>query len=82
MAFQMTPATPQRPTPGAFINTPAPNRPGLARQASMSQPQQQPVQALPAPPAESPIDRASRTINSMLDRDNRYPALEAYIGRE
>ncbi|CAO2652872.1 Nn.00g022830.m01.CDS01 [Neocucurbitaria sp. VM-36] len=81
MAFQMAPATPQRPTPGAFINTPAPNRPGLTRQASMSQPQPQPPQALPAPPAESPIDRASRTINSMLDRDNRFPALETYIGQ-
>ncbi|RMZ73349.1 non-repetitive nucleoporin [Pyrenophora seminiperda CCB06] len=80
MAFQMAPATPQRPTPGAFVNTPAPNRPGFARQGSMSQPQQQ-QQALPAPPAESPIDRASRTINSMLDRDNRFPALEAYIGQ-
>ncbi|CAA9961837.1 hypothetical protein PTMSG1_05214 [Pyrenophora teres f. maculata] len=80
MAFQMAPATPQRPTPGAFVNTPAPNRPGFTRPGSMSQPQQQ-QQALPAPPAESPIDRASRTINSMLDRDNRFPALEAYIGQ-
>ena len=82
MAFQMAPATPQRPTPGAFVNTPAPNRPGFTRTGSMSQPQPQQQQALPAPPAESPIDRASRTINSMLDRDNRFPALEAYIGRE
>ncbi|KAI4673715.1 uncharacterized protein J4E88_008772 [Alternaria novae-zelandiae] len=81
MAFQMAPATPQRPTPGAFVNTPAPNRPGFTRTGSMSQPQPQQQQALPAPPAESPIDRASRTINSMLDRDNRFPALEAYIGQ-
>jgi nuclear pore complex protein Nup155 len=82
MAFQMPPATPQRPTPGAFVNTPAPNRGGLARQPSMSQPQPQLAQALPAPPVESAIERAARTVNSMLDRDNRYPALEAYIGRE
>ena len=82
MAFQMAPATPQRPTPGAFVNTPAPNRPGFTRQASMSQPPPQQQQTLPAPPAESPIDRASRTINSMMDKDNRYPALEAYVGRE
>ncbi|EOA83828.1 hypothetical protein ACJQWK_01004 [Exserohilum turcicum] len=83
MAFQMAPATPQRPTPGAFVNTPAPNRPTFARTGSMSQPpsQQQQQQTLPAPPAESPIDRAARTINSMLDRDNRFPALEAYIGQ-
>ncbi|KAH6611998.1 Non-repetitive/WGA-negative nucleoporin C-terminal-domain-containing protein [Boeremia exigua] len=86
------PTTPQRPTPGMFINTPAPNRGGLVRQPSMSQqrqpsiaqPQQQPqqpAQALPAPPAVSAIERAARTINSMLDRDNRYPPLEAYVGQ-
>jgi nuclear pore complex protein Nup155 len=82
MSYQMAPATPQRPGPGAFINTPAPNRPGLQRQSSMSQPQPQQQQALPAPPVESPIDRAARTINNMLDKDSRFPALEAYIGRE
>jgi nuclear pore complex protein Nup155 len=85
MAFQMAPATPQRSGPGAFINTPAPNRPNFQRQSSMSQPQSQPQpqqQALPAPPVESPIERAARTINNMLDRDSRYPSLEGYIGRE
>lgn len=92
MNFQV-PTTPQRPTPGMFINTPAPNRGGLVRQPSMSQqrqqsiaqPQQQPqqqAQALPAPPVESAIERAARTINNMLDRDNRYPPLEAYVGRK
>jgi nuclear pore complex protein Nup155 len=85
MAYQMAPATPQRSGPGAFINTPAPNRPNFQRQSSMSQPQPQPQpqqQALPAPPVESPIERAARTINNMLDRDSRYPSLEGYIGRE
>jgi len=89
MAYNMPPATPQRPGPGAFINTPAPNRPNLQRQSSMSQSQSQPPQqhqqqqqALPAPPVETPIERAARTINSMLDRDNRYPSLEGYIGRK
>ncbi|KAH8729029.1 Non-repetitive/WGA-negative nucleoporin C-terminal-domain-containing protein [Phaeosphaeriaceae sp. PMI808] len=81
MAYQMPPATPQRPGPGAFINTPAPHRPGLQRQSSISQPQPQQPQALPALPVESPIERAARTINGMLDRDSRYPALEAYIGQ-
>lgn len=81
MALQM-PATPQRPGPGAFINTPAPQRPGMSqRQSSMAQPPQGQQQALPAPPVETPIERAARTINSMLDRDNRYPSLEAYIGQ-
>jgi nuclear pore complex protein Nup155 len=56
--------------------------------AQQQQQQQQPQQsqqtafAPPAPPAESPIERAARTINSQLDRDNRYPPLEAYVGRE
>ncbi|KAH7382661.1 Non-repetitive/WGA-negative nucleoporin C-terminal-domain-containing protein [Phaeosphaeria sp. MPI-PUGE-AT-0046c] len=93
MAYQMAPATPQRPGPGAFINTPAPNRPNFQRQPSLSQPppqsqpqpqqqqQQQQQQALPAPPTESPIERAARTINNMLDRDCRYPSLEGYIGQ-
>lgn len=80
MAYQMPPATPQRPGPGAFINTPAPNRAGLQRQPSQPQPQQQ-TQALPAPPVESAIERAARTVNSMLDRDSRYPSLEGYIGQ-
>ena len=55
------------------------------RQQSIAQPQQQvqqQPQAPPAPPAESAIERAARTINNMLDRDNRYPPAEAYIGRE
>jgi nuclear pore complex protein Nup155 len=89
MAYQMAPATPQRSGPGAFINTPAPNRPNFQRQSSMSQPQSQSQsqsqpqqQALPAPPVESPIERAARTINNMLDRDSRYPSLEGYIGRK
>jgi nuclear pore complex protein Nup155 len=87
MAYQMPPATPQRPGPGAFINTPAPNRPGMQRQSSMSQPPPQPQlqqqqQQQQLQPVESPIERAARTINTMLDRDSRYPSLEGYIGRE
>ncbi|KAL5119140.1 hypothetical protein ACEQ8H_002847 [Pleosporales sp. CAS-2024a] len=88
MAYNMPPATPQRPAPGAFINTPAPNRPAFQRQSSVSQPQSQPPppppsqqHALPAPPPETPIERAARTINTMLDRDSRYPSLEGYIGQ-
>ncbi|KAF1960680.1 nucleoporin-domain-containing protein [Byssothecium circinans] len=72
----MPPATPQRPTPGAFINTPA--RPGMFR-ASSAAAQQPPGFALA--PADTPTQRAARTINQMLDRDNRYPSLETYIGQ-
>jgi nuclear pore complex protein Nup155 len=37
---------------------------------------------MPAPHTQSPIERAARTINTMLDRDSRYPSLEGYIGRK
>jgi nuclear pore complex protein Nup155 len=72
MSLSMPPATPQRPTPGAFINTPA--RPGMYRAASAVQ-QQAPASV------DTPTQRAARTINGMLDRDARYPALETYIGQ-
>jgi nuclear pore complex protein Nup155 len=52
------------------------------QQPQQQQQQQQQQQALPAPPVETPIERAARTINSMLDRDSRYPSLEGYIGRK
>ncbi|KAF2637609.1 nucleoporin-domain-containing protein [Massarina eburnea CBS 473.64] len=77
MALNM-PATPQRPTPGAFFNTPA--RPPMFRPSSAAPPQQPPP-ALAAAPVDTPIQRAARTINQMLDKDNRFPALEAYIGQ-
>jgi nuclear pore complex protein Nup155 len=57
----------------------------MQRQSSMSQPQpqpQQPQQPQQLQPVESPIERAARTINTMLDRDSRYPSLEGYIGRK
>ncbi|ORX94648.1 Non-repetitive/WGA-negative nucleoporin C-terminal-domain-containing protein [Clohesyomyces aquaticus] len=79
------PATPVRPTPGAFINTPAPGRQGLFRSASVQQQHQaqQQTQALqPAQaPAPSQIERAARTIGDMLSRDARYPDVETYVGQ-
>ena len=37
-----------------------------------------------APKAETmqPLDRAARTVNSILARDQRYPELDNYVGRE
>ncbi|KAF2877656.1 Non-repetitive/WGA-negative nucleoporin C-terminal-domain-containing protein [Massariosphaeria phaeospora] len=78
MALNMPPQTPQRPTPGAFIKTPAPGRQGLFRPASTQQPQ--PAQ-LQAPPSETPLERAAHTINGMLKKDASYPSLETYIGQ-
>ncbi|KAF2475805.1 nucleoporin-domain-containing protein [Lindgomyces ingoldianus] len=84
MDFSAPPATPQRPTPGAFINTPAPGRPGLFRSGSAQQPQQPQQHVAPLPPAApapSPIERAARTINDMLAKDARYPDVETYVGQ-
>jgi nuclear pore complex protein Nup155 len=85
MALNMNPATPQRPTPGAFVNTPAPNRPGLFRNVSTQQQMaQQQTSVAPAAvvPSLTPIERAARTVNSMLDDDANYRDLETYLGRE
>ncbi|KAF2188726.1 nucleoporin-domain-containing protein [Zopfia rhizophila CBS 207.26] len=80
MSFSIPPATPQRPTPGAFINTPATTRPGFFRAASTQQ--QPPPAPLPAQaPTLTPIERAARTINDTLGRESRYPDLETYVGQ-
>lgn len=85
--FSQVPQTPQRPTPGAFIATPAPNRPPNFRTASSQQPlapsQPAPAPVLPAPaPALTPIERASLAINDTLATEARYPELETYVGRK
>lgn len=82
MAFNMAPATPQRPTPGAFINTPAPGRPGLFRSSSTQQQQLQPAAPTAVAPSLTPIERAARTVNTMLDKDAGYRDLETYLGRK
>jgi nuclear pore complex protein Nup155 len=85
--FVNTPA----PIRGGLIRQPSMSQqrqPPIAQPQQQQPQQQQPQQpqqtahALPAPPAESAIERAARTINNQLDRDNRYPPLEAYVGRE
>ncbi|PSN69473.1 nucleoporin Nup157/170 [Corynespora cassiicola Philippines] len=81
MAFNMTPATPQRPTPGAFVNTPAPGRPAIFRSTSGPGQAPQPAPLVPSAPSETPIQRAARTVNAMLERDDRYPSLETYIAQ-
>ncbi|KAF2271472.1 non-repetitive nucleoporin-like protein [Westerdykella ornata] len=83
MASSAPPATPQRPTPGAFFNTPAPNRPALFRTSSTQQqliPSGSTAPAVTAP-SLSPIDRASRTVSNMLDQDANYRDLETYLGQ-
>lgn len=81
MSFGMPPATPQRPTPGAFVNTPAPARPGFFRTASSSAQQSVAPAApsQPAPPELTPIERAARTVNTFLDKDASFRELETHL---
>lgn len=72
MALNMPPATPQRHGPGTFPQTPA-------RPPPFSLGAVQPQQA--SAPVPSQIQLAARAINRMLDKDNRYPPLEAYSKR-
>ncbi|KAF2714183.1 nucleoporin-domain-containing protein [Pleomassaria siparia CBS 279.74] len=86
MAANMPPATPQRQGPGAFINTPAPGRSSIFRQGPQQQQQQQqqpPAQLLPAPaaPVPTPVERAAKTIDEMLLKDERYPELQTYVNQ-
>ncbi|KAJ5169220.1 Nucleoporin [Penicillium canariense] len=92
----LPPATPQRPLPGAYLQTP-----GVARNGpfqSSAQQQQQPQQPQPAaaqppmprmPPAASQSqirtlsteERGARTINDTLLKESRYPDLDSYLSQ-
>ncbi|QIX00710.1 hypothetical protein AMS68_006227 [Peltaster fructicola] len=81
----LTPATPQRPLPGAFLTTPAPAPSIFSQNAQAlrhSQQQQAPAETNAQPaaaPALTPIERAAKTINETLAAEARFPALEEYI---
>lgn len=86
MAAVAPPATPQRPLPGQFLNTPAPAQPSIFAQNAQAarQPQQpQPAQqdgANPPPQAPSMPERAARVINDALSCEARSAELESYAG--
>ena len=87
--------TPQKPLPGAYIQTPAVSRfQSLQSRQSISVPPQQ-SQALNqqsqsvqngGQKSESqdilPIERAAKAVNEALSEESRYPDLDSYIGRE
>ncbi|EME38428.1 hypothetical protein DOTSEDRAFT_75834 [Dothistroma septosporum NZE10] len=85
MAAAAGPQTPQRPLPGAFTITPAPQGQTIfaAHAASLRQnAQPQVVQSsgtANATQQESHVERAAKTVNAALDGDQKYPALEDYI---
>ncbi|EMC93237.1 hypothetical protein BAUCODRAFT_233569 [Baudoinia panamericana UAMH 10762] len=85
MAAVAGPQTPQRPLPGDFINTPAPQAPTIFAQQAAT------LRQNPQPPATnngsisqssipqiSPVQRGARTIDGMLAQEARFPELESY----
>ncbi|KAJ5641781.1 hypothetical protein N7490_005781 [Penicillium lividum] len=88
----LPPATPQKPLPGAYLQTPA-----VPRDGPRSPPHQQlppiplrsPPQMLPKlPPIAatqnrnlSTEERGARTINEVLFQESRYPDLDSYLSQ-
>ncbi|CAG8075305.1 unnamed protein product [Penicillium olsonii] len=90
----LPPATPQKPLPGAYFQTPAPTgpRPLPARSplSSMQSQTQTPQTPMPKlPPAASKTqnqtvsteERGARTINSALQSESNYPDLDSYLSQ-
>ncbi|EAU32876.1 conserved hypothetical protein [Aspergillus terreus NIH2624] len=87
--------TPQRPLPGAFFQTPAPNnvpnQPVFAPKPTTSVAAQQasPASLPKLPPAASKSqsqtlsteERAARTVNDTLTQEARYPDLDNYLSQ-
>lgn len=88
--------TPQRPLPGAYFQTPAPNNAPnaqplfAAKAAAASAEQDASPAALPKlPPAASKSknqilsteERAARTVDDTLAQEARYPDLDSYLSR-
>ncbi|KAG8531679.1 uncharacterized protein KY384_003311 [Bacidia gigantensis] len=90
MSFNI-PQTPQRPLPGAYLQTPARN----PSQSTQSQSQQQPTnqsQALTQTQGNGsvitrgsndlePVERASKVVNDALVRETQYPELDSYVSQ-
>jgi hypothetical protein len=88
---KMSFATPQRPLPGTFFNTPAANRYQPLRQpvfGAPSQPAQAPTNprspqsAAPVLQLSEPVQRAARTINEVFQREASFPDLDSYVRRK
>ncbi|SMR53089.1 unnamed protein product [Zymoseptoria tritici ST99CH_1E4] len=89
MATVAGPQTPQRPLPGAFMNTPQQPPPQGStifynNAATLRQNMQQSVveaqnTAAAAAHTTAPVERAARTINETLASEERFPELESYV---
>lgn len=82
------PGTPQRPLPGAFLQTPAPSR-NIAPTSPQQQvppqtpmPRMAPAIAQTSNQALSVEERGAHTINNTLAQEARYPDLDSYLSRK
>lgn len=93
MAFSVQ-GTPQRPLPGAFLQTPAavrsqsipqfslggrPQSFRLPSATTLTRPAVAPATTPQAASAASPIEKAAKAVNTKQELDRRFPALENYI---
>lgn len=86
------PATPQKPLPGAYMQTPAVARNESVFRSPAAAPQpvssQTPMPKLPPAASKtqsqtlSTEERGARTINDTLFHESRYPDLDSYLSRE
>ncbi|KAL4865547.1 hypothetical protein BDV12DRAFT_148286 [Aspergillus spectabilis] len=92
----LPPVTPQKPLPGAFLQTPAPSNALNPPQPTSPQPTTQltnpasqgtlprypPSSILkPAVPVLNIQERAARTVNDTLTQEARYPDLDSYLAQ-
>ncbi|WPG99192.1 Non-repetitive/WGA-negative nucleoporin C-terminal-domain-containing protein [Acrodontium crateriforme] len=82
------PATPQRPLPGAFMNTPAPpiGSTIFAQQAASLRQNPHPQGSGPITQdvhqtthSDTPVEKAAKAINDTIASEARFPDLESYI---
>lgn len=93
MAFPMQ-GTPQRPLPGAFMQTPAAARSQSVSQfggsgrpppfrlpssSALPRPQAGPPSTTQTASSETPIEKAAKALNTKQEIDRRFPPLDAYV---
>ncbi|KAJ5320589.1 hypothetical protein N7508_000872 [Penicillium antarcticum] len=83
----LPPATPQKPLPGTYFQTPAPVSQTLQAKSPQIQTPQTPMPKLPPAASQtknqtlSTEERGARTINNSLQSESRYPDLDSYLSQ-
>lgn len=84
----LPPATPQKPLPGTYFQTPAPVPQTIQAKSPQTQTPQTPMPKLPPAASQtknqtlSTEERGARTINNSLQSESRYPDLDSYLSRK